>query len=114
MVMLTAKDLSRRWGISLPTIYKLFSSGELPGLRISAKNIRFREPDIIEYENRAWNRSQSTPSGDTEGSSAYTGETTEDDPSVALLVRQMGKVLNEDLQSTSGQPTFGGAPIVTR
>lgn len=108
--MLTAKDLAHRWGISLPTIYKLFSSGALPGLRISAKNIRFREEDVIAYENSTWN--QSTASSYTEESTPYTGETTEDDPAVARLVRQMEKVLNEDYQNSSDLPTFGGVPVI--
>jgi excisionase family DNA binding protein len=110
--MLTAKDLAHRWGISLPTIYKLFSSGALPGLRISAKNIRFREEDVIAYENSTWN--QSTASSSTGESTPSTGETTEDDPSVARLVRQMERVLNEDFQSSSGSLSFGGVPVITR
>ena len=111
--MLTAKDLSHRWEISLATIYKMFNEGTLPGLRISAKNIRFREEDILAYEATTWNR-HPNPSGSTGVNTAYTGETTEDDPSVARLVRQMEIVLNDSSQSTSEPLSFGGVPVITR
>lgn len=110
-MILTAKDIANRWGVSLPTVYKLFRSGALPGLRLSPKNIRFRLQDIEAYEAGSWNTNTSSPS--TEDSTAFTGET-EDDHTVARLVRQIERVLDDDLQSSSSSSTFGGVPIIER
>lgn len=99
-MILTSTDLAKRWGVSLPTIYKLFHSGSIPGMRITQKNIRFRLADIEAYEAGRWNTSTSTPAEP------------EDDPQVARLVLQMEKVLSEDLSEQ--KLTFGGVPIVVR
>ena len=112
--MLKAKDIADRWGVSLVTVYNLFNSGQLPGLRISPKNIRFRLEDIEAYERQQWNTTPSTSSSSSEESSLYTGETSEDDPAVSRLVRQIGIVLNEDSRTSSEPLTFGGVPILER
>lgn len=113
-MILTAKDIAERWGVSLPTIYKLFRDGKLPGRRLSPKNIRFRLVDVEAYEAASWNTdTQSTSSPSTEEHTAYTGET-EDDPAVARLVRQMERVLSDDMQNSSSTSTFGGVPIIER
>lgn len=112
-MILTAKDIAERWGVSLPTVYKLFRDGRLPGRRLSPKNIRFRLVDVEAYEAASWNTDTSTPSPNTEEYTAYIGET-EDDPAVARLVRQMERVLSDDMQNSSSTSTFGGVPIIER
>lgn len=110
--MLTAKDIAARWNVSVVTVYKLFNDGLLPGLRLSPKNIRFREQDILEYEKSHWNTTPSTNSYDTEESTPYT-EPEMDDPTVNLLVQKMQEVLNESSSTPGNENAFGSVPVIT-
>jgi len=109
-MMIKPKAVADRWGVSLPTVYKLFHSGKLPGQRLSEKNIRFRLEDIEAYERASCNTSSSS----IEVSTASTGEIQEDDPSVARLVRQMELVLNEHSQNSNDSPLFGSVRVIAR
>lgn len=107
--MLTAKDIAARWNVSVVTVYKLFNDGLLPGLRLSPKNIRFREQDILEYEKSHWN---TTPTFPQEENTPYT-KSEMDDPTVNLLVQKMQEVLNESSNTSSSEDSFGSVPVIT-
>jgi excisionase family DNA binding protein len=106
--MLTVKDLAERWSVSIRTVYELFNSGQLPGLRITPKNIRFREEDVREYENQRWN------SSNTEVATPYIGEAQRDSHSAALLVRLTPPRLSDDSLNTNEPLTFGGVTLDSR
>ena len=104
--MLTVKDVADRWGVVPRTVYNLFHSGALPGLKLGPKTIRFREEDVTAYEESCkWS------SSNTEANTPSTGETQRDSHSAALLVRAIPPRPNDASPNTSAPLTFGGVRL---
>ena len=99
-MILTAKEVAARWNCSLPLIYKLTASGDLPAFRIgTTKGYRYRIKDIEAFECNSPN---------TEESTASTGVTPADSRFDGALARTNLMSPDEGLRTSGDWLTPGG------
>jgi len=48
--LLRADQVARRLGVTPHHIRRLWREGKLPGVKLSQRNLRFRLPDVQEYQ----------------------------------------------------------------